>query len=182
MGQVLCTLSGQCRGSSSSTLPFTDLQVWYKMRLQNTAIHDIMDILPAQTLFCSPPCETWTLGRYDAAIINVDPRFKWPESGLKGSWSTLLFHVTHKSILGHVVGQLCLLMRPFGKRGVRWSWTDRFLVYIQHFDIAAEDVTHLHILRHAKRVNGQHLGDVIPLSQVRAFAHLIPRFRQTADN
>ncbi|KAI6138406.1 hypothetical protein BKA82DRAFT_4366524 [Pisolithus tinctorius] len=176
------TISGQRRGSSSSTLPFTDLQVWYKMRLQNTAIHDITDILPAQTLFCSPPCETWTLGRYDAAIINVDPHFKWPESGLKGSWSTLLFHVTHKSILGHVVGQLRLLMRPFGKGGVRWSWTDRFLVYVQRFDIAAEDATHLRILRRAKRANGQRLGDVIPLSQVRAFAHLIPRFGQTADN
>ncbi|KAI5997654.1 hypothetical protein F5J12DRAFT_725231 [Pisolithus orientalis] len=160
------TMSGQCWGSSSSTLPFTDLQVWYKMQLQNMEIHDIMDILPAQTLFCSPPCETWTLGCYDAAIINVDPHFKWPESGLKG----------------HVVGQLHLLMCPFGKRGVRWLWTDCFLVYIQHFDIAAEDATHLHILRHTKRANGQHLGDVIPLSQVWVFAHLIPRFRQTADN
>ncbi|KAI5988871.1 hypothetical protein F5J12DRAFT_907673 [Pisolithus orientalis] len=165
------TISRQCQGSSSSTLPYTDLQVWYKMQLQNMAIHDIMDVLPAQTLFCSPPCETWTLGHYDAAIINMDPHFKWPESSLKGLWSTLLFHVTHKSILGHVVGQLCLLMHPFGKRGVRWSWTDHFLVYIQHFDIAAED-----------RVNGQHLGNVILLSQVQAFAHLIPCFGQTADN
>ncbi|KAI6000143.1 hypothetical protein F5J12DRAFT_784457 [Pisolithus orientalis] len=76
-------------------------KVWYKMWLQNMAIHDITDILPAQTLFCSPPCETWTLGCYDASIINMDPHFKWPESGLKG----------------HVVGQLCLLMHPFGKRG-----------------------------------------------------------------
>ncbi|KAI6035326.1 hypothetical protein F5J12DRAFT_902149 [Pisolithus orientalis] len=160
------TISRQCQGSSSSTLPFTDLQVWYKMWLQNTVIHDIMDILPAQTLFCSPPCETWTLGCYDAAIINVDPCFKWPESGLKGSWSTLLFHVTHKSILGHVVGQLHLLMRPFGKRGVRWSWTDHCLVYMQY-------ATHLHILRCTKRVNGQCLGNVIPLSQVQV---------QTADN
>ncbi|KAI6008820.1 hypothetical protein F5J12DRAFT_905190 [Pisolithus orientalis] len=169
------TISGQCWGSSSSTLPFTNLQVWYKMQLQNMAIHDIMDILPAQTLFCSPPCETWTLGHYDAAIINVDPCFKWPESSLKGSWSTLLFCVTHKSILGHVVGQLHLLMHPFGKRGVRWLWTDHFLVYIQH-------ATHLHILRHAKRANGQCLGDDILLSQVWVFAHLIPCFGQTADN
>ncbi|KAI6019708.1 hypothetical protein F5J12DRAFT_904126 [Pisolithus orientalis] len=171
------TISRQRQGSSSSTLPFTNLQVWYKMQLQNMAIHDITDILPAQTLFCSPPCKTWTLGHYDAAIINVDPHFKWPESSLKGSWSTLLFHVTHKSILDH------------------------FLVYIQHFDIAAEDVTHLHILslsgprsiwilppcplqclHTSLRANGQHLGDVIPLSQVQAFAHLIPCFGQTADN
>ncbi|KAI5998362.1 hypothetical protein F5J12DRAFT_906877 [Pisolithus orientalis] len=167
------TISRQCQGSSFSTLPFTDLQVWYKMQLQNMVIHDITDILPAQTLFCSPPCETWTLGHYDAAIIN---------SGLKGLWSTLLFHVTHKSILGHVVGQLHLLMHPFGKRGVRWSWTDCFLVYVQHFDIAAEDATHLHILRLTKRANGQCLGDVIPLSQVWVFTHLIPHFGQTADN
>ncbi|KIO02103.1 hypothetical protein M404DRAFT_28061 [Pisolithus tinctorius Marx 270] len=136
------TISGQHWGSSSSTLPFTDLQVWYKMWLQNTAIHDITDILPAQTLFCSPPCETWTLGHYDAAIINVDPCFKWPESGLKAPSPDV----------------------PFWQEG------------------AAEDVTHLRILRRTKRANGQHLGNVIPLSQVRAFAHLIPRFGQTADN
>lgn len=74
-------------------------------------------------------------------------------------------------------------MRPLGKTGERCPWTDRFLVYIQHFDITvAEDATQLHVLKRAKRATGQRLGDVTPLSQVRAFAHLIPRFGPSADS
>ena len=72
-------------------------------------------------------------------------------------------------------------MRPLGKTGQKWSWTDRFITYVQRFDFVNKDATQLHILKRAKRATGQRLGDVIPLSQVRAFAHLIPRFGPTAD-
>ena len=72
-------------------------------------------------------------------------------------------------------------MRPIGKKGAMWAWTDRFLAYMQHFDVGGEDSTQMQILRQAKRSNGEHLGEVIPLNQIRVFAHLIPRFRMDAD-
>jgi hypothetical protein len=73
-------------------------------------------------------------------------------------------------------------MRPLGETGVQWPWEDQFLVYVQRFDISGEDTSsQLKILKRAKRTNGQRIGDVIPLRQVRAFAHLIPRYGASAD-
>jgi hypothetical protein len=34
-------------------------------------------MLPAQTLFTSPPDKKWTLGRYDTTIINVEAGADW---------------------------------------------------------------------------------------------------------
>ena len=82
---------------------------------------------------------------------------------------------------GHVVGQLHLVMQPLGKTGQKWSWTDCFITYVQRFDFINKDTTQLHILKRTKRATGQRLGNVIPLSQVQAFAHLIPCFGPTAD-
>ena len=46
-------------------------------------------------------------------------------------------------------------MRPLGKTGQKWSWTDRFITYVQRFDFVNKDATQLHILKHAKRATGQ---------------------------
>jgi len=78
-------------------------------------------------------------------------------------------------------------MRPLGQPRERWPWADRFLCYMQCFDIvpqagAQRDLaTQLHVLKRALRSSGQRLGDVIPVSQIRAYANLIPRFGQHAD-
>ena len=39
----------------------------------------------------------------------------------------------------------------------------------------------MHILRRVKRASGEYLGDVIPLSQLRAPVDLVPRFGKTAN-
>lgn len=82
---------------------------------------------------------------------------------------------------GHIVGQFHLVMHPLNKTGKKWPWTDRFIAYVQYFDIIAKDITQLPILKHAKQAFCEWLGDAIPLSQVWAFAHLISRFGPTAD-
>lgn len=74
-------------------------------------------------------------------------------------------------------------MRPLGKTGAEWPWEDKFLVYVERFDSFGSDAaSQLQILKCAKRTNGQRIGDVVPLSQVQAFAHLIPRFGPSADS
>ena len=74
-------------------------------------------------------------------------------------------------------------MRPLGKPHQRWSWADRFLTYVQRFDIICrEPSTQMHVLKRAVRSGGQRLGDVIPVSQITAYANLIPRFGQHADS
>ena len=70
-----------------------------------------------------------------------------------------------------------------------------FLAYMQCFDIVLqvnlmfssragpfpEPASTMFILRRVARAGGAPLGDIIPLTQVRAFADLIPRFGSKAD-
>ena len=77
-------LGGHCSTSQGSQLPFTHLQVWKKLRLQNKAYHYPHEALPLQTINACPPSGEWGLGCYDPVIINLDPDCKWPHSGLEG--------------------------------------------------------------------------------------------------
>jgi len=58
---------------------------------------------------------------------------------------------------------------------------------MQCFDIVPQagtqrdPATQLHVLKRALCLSGQRLGDVIPVSQIRAYANLIPHFGQRAD-
>ncbi|KAN0078264.1 hypothetical protein V8E55_010321 [Tylopilus felleus] len=139
-GPFIHPVGGPHRASLTSVLPFNDLQVWFKVQVQNMPLHG--EISSVQMLFVSPPQKEWTLGRYDAAVINIEAGRDWPLSGLQ----------------------------------------DKILVFMQHFDICGEHgMSELQILKRATRTNGHHKGDVIPLAQIRAFAHLIPRFGASTD-
>ncbi|KAI5996688.1 hypothetical protein EDD15DRAFT_2387099 [Pisolithus albus] len=161
---------GPRRAAENAELPFDDLQVWFKLHLQTVEVHT-NSLLPAQTLLASPPDGDWQYGCYDSAVVNTDSTKVWPASGLQG----------------HIIVQLRLIMRPLGKPRKQWSWADRFLSYVQRFDIVPQAGTYrdpssqMHILKRAMRSGGQHLGDVIPVSQIRTYANLIPRFGQHAD-
>ena len=74
-------------------------------------------------------------------------------------------------------------MRPIGKSGTRWSWNDRFITYVQRFDVSNDrnPITQLRLLKRVKRSDGTRMGDVIPVSQLRAPVNLVPRFGATAD-
>ena len=77
-------IGGRRSTSQGSQLPFTHLQVWKKLRLQNKAYHYPHEILPPKTVNACPPSGEWELGRYDPVIINLDPDCEWPRSGLEG--------------------------------------------------------------------------------------------------
>lgn len=73
--------------------------------------------------------------------------------------------------------------------------TDRFLSYVQRFEITPQPVARgstirgpypepnssLYLLKRSKRGNGELLGDVVPLDQIRALADLAPRFGEKAN-
>ena len=84
-------LGGRRSASQGSQLPFTHLQVWKKLRLQNKAYHYPHETLPSKTINACPPSGEWELGRYDPVIVNLDPDCEWPHSGLEGLDSTLNF-------------------------------------------------------------------------------------------
>ncbi|KAG1881763.1 hypothetical protein C8R48DRAFT_550766, partial [Suillus tomentosus] len=152
------------KAGPTAILPFDKIQVWFKIRVQEMELYDAHTVRSAQTLNCAPPNNPWTLGRYDTSIFETDTSHTWPNSG-------------------HTVAQIRLIMRPIGKSSTQWSWKDQFLTYVQRFDILndRDPTTQLHLLKRAKRSNGNRMGDVIPVSQMRAPINLIPRFGAIAD-
>jgi hypothetical protein len=78
-------LTGQRRASPTADLPFKHLNIWFKVRVQQTPHHSGSALLPALTVNASPPDAKWKYGRYDAAIFTVDSNKRWPASGLKGN-------------------------------------------------------------------------------------------------
>ncbi|KAF8808091.1 hypothetical protein BYT27DRAFT_7097852, partial [Phlegmacium glaucopus] len=174
---------GGCRSASQgSQLPFTHLQVWKKLRLQNKAYHFPHETLLSKTVNACPPSGEWELGRYDPVIVNLDPDFEWPHSRLEG----------------HQVVELCLIFRII-QRTRSLSHGDCFLTYARRFDIVPqinknisglstaqgpypEAKSSLYILKQARRANGKLIGNILPLQQVRAPVDLIPCFGNVADH
>jgi len=73
-------------------------------------------------------------------------------------------------------------MRPIPKKNCHDQLYDRFLTYVEHFDVIQDNVeTGMPILRRATRANGERLGDVIPISQLCSYINLIPRFGTVVD-
>jgi hypothetical protein len=77
-------VGGRRTANADTQLPFDDIQIWTKFRLQNHAYHPPHNILSAQTVNASPPVESWTFGHSDVVLVNTDSSHVWPSSGLKG--------------------------------------------------------------------------------------------------
>jgi hypothetical protein len=65
-------------------LPFEQLEIWSRVRLQGKSYHYPHDILPPQTVNVLPPTNTLSHGCSDAVLVNLDPTANWPHSGLHG--------------------------------------------------------------------------------------------------
>lgn len=86
---------------------------------------------------------------------------------------------------GHLVGQLWIIFRIVPRKGRPLPAAlgpDRFLTYIQRFDIVPQlnpcfsptqkgpypdPVTGLHVLKRSRRVDKTIIGDIVPLAQLR---------------
>lgn len=78
------SFGGQRRAREDAHLPFSDIQIWYKVRIQQKLHHDRNSVTSVFTINSHPPDRVWKYGRRDAAILNVDKRHEWPSSGLTG--------------------------------------------------------------------------------------------------
>ena len=79
------TIGGPQMAGSTMMLPTDTIEVWDKVRVQNHAYYVPHDILPAQTINASPPSDAWPHRCADVVLINTDPTFVWPWSGMKGT-------------------------------------------------------------------------------------------------
>jgi hypothetical protein len=78
------TWGGARRSSPDAELPFSELQVWHKVRLQQKSYYFPETTAQTFTVNARPPDRTWTFGRHDAAILQLDQSQHWPLSGLTG--------------------------------------------------------------------------------------------------
>ncbi|KAF8120971.1 hypothetical protein EV363DRAFT_1187531, partial [Boletus edulis] len=164
---------GPRRSGEGAYLPFTELQVWYKVHLQQKFYHDPSIVVPAFTVHACPPNRfSKHSGQYDFAIMNADEGCVWPFSG-------------------HTIVNVRFIMCPASPKGLIGPFSNWFLMYAQRFDIIpqgnneVEHTTGLHVLkratRHISSVTST-LGDVFPLDQLRSFTHIVPCFGHIADN
>ncbi|KAJ7263033.1 hypothetical protein C8J57DRAFT_1231631 [Mycena rebaudengoi] len=79
-------IGGHRRSGPNCSLPFTHLDVWYSIRVQNRSPHrSSYRPLTAQTLQAQPPGEgEWAHGRCDTVLLCNDPRSAWPGEGFRG--------------------------------------------------------------------------------------------------
>lgn len=166
--------------SDINPLPFSRIQVWFKIRVQSMP-HYVEDSLePPQALSAQPPHDAWPLGRYDPAIVSTSDESLWPYHGLQGSSLLLVAVCNSYRSPGHLVVQLRMMFRPI--------WPDRpaavpdeILAYVQPFTTIRHDSsTGMDLLTRAKYSNGTRRGYIIPVTRICSHAHLIPHFGDKA--
>ena len=172
-------IGGRRRAPPNCNLPFERIQVWCKVRMQLKSYHE-QRLEPSQVIHAQPPSEAWPHGRYDAVIVNVDPKFKWPHSHLEGFFHFFFSYLLSSLIIlsGHCIGHVRLIFRPI----TPLELSNTYFAYVQRLDIVAVDpAAGMHIVKRAQHSNGARIGDVIPLNKIVSPAHLIPRFGPHAD-
>ncbi|KAG1726463.1 hypothetical protein EDB19DRAFT_1914597 [Suillus lakei] len=95
-GNHIHSIGGPRRAAHGAELPFDKVQVWFKIRLQETKFHNPHNIRRAQMLNCTPPSDPWTLGRYDLVIIQTSSGHSWPASSLSGTFFLSLLAIITK--------------------------------------------------------------------------------------
>ncbi|KAE9383333.1 hypothetical protein BT96DRAFT_844117 [Gymnopus androsaceus JB14] len=188
-GRETFTVGGRRGGGLNSNLPFSQIKVWSKVVLQGRQYFNADLVTDPYTILALPPDEKWVYGRQDCAIINVDPSECWPRSSMNG-------HSVVAVKMIFTVSQPKKPARPI-------PGTHQFLAYCERFDVVAQEppppeyahlplfnawnnhspdyFTGCYVLKRARRSNGEPFGDIIPLTQFRALADLIPHFRNKAD-
>ncbi|KAI5986321.1 hypothetical protein EDD15DRAFT_2174972 [Pisolithus albus] len=157
LGRRIRPFGGARQSVQDIPLPFEYLQIWYKVRIQQRVYHDRASTATAYTIHAQPP------------------------NGHMVATMQLFCSGTNPSA-GHAVVEVRLIMRPRPPKGINVPWANRFLVYVRRFDVVnVEPSTHLHVLKWAVRASGSYFGDVFPLDQISSFAHVVPRFGETAD-
>ncbi|KAE9384833.1 hypothetical protein BT96DRAFT_841644, partial [Gymnopus androsaceus JB14] len=188
-GTKMFTVGGR-RGNNRDDPPFSKIKVWSKFVLQGKQYFDADLVTDPYTICACPPNETWIYGRQDCAVININPDECWPQSSMNG----------------HSVVAVRMIFSPIQPRkpAKPIPGTHQFFAYCERFDVVPQEpppskyahlplfsawdnhipdyFTGCYVLRRARRNNGEPFGDIIPLTQFRAFADLTAHIRGKANH
>ena len=78
------SFGGQRCVHAGAHLPFSKIQVWYKVHLQQKLYHNCTSVGLVFTINAHPTNYAWEYGRHNAVILHIDERHEWPSSGLTG--------------------------------------------------------------------------------------------------
>jgi hypothetical protein len=165
-------------------LPFTYLNVWYSARMQVQTTDGIGTTAP-QRMCAVPPSGEWPFGRYDTILLSDGTT---PGPGLGGTKQPSVSPAPADAPSGFDLAQIRLILHPVWDINV-------FLIYAERFDIipqpthygstirgrCPDPVTSMYIMKCSSRSSGARLGDVVPLSQARIPAPLVPRYGDRAN-
>jgi len=127
-------------------------------------------------------------GRYDTVLLSDGSA---PGQGLRGISQFLNNAIEHSVLMlseGFDLVQIRLIFHPV------WS-ANVYLVYAERFDIVPQltsyggttrgrcpdPVTGMYVVKRSSRSNGTRMGGIVPLSQLRIAAPLIPRYGPQAN-
>ena len=82
-------IGGRRIAQGGGKLPFDQLEIWTRVRLQGKAYHYPHNVLPPQTVNASPLLSEYPHGSCDSIVVNIDSTVKWLQSGLHGASSFL---------------------------------------------------------------------------------------------
>ena len=97
---------------------------------------------------------------------------------------------------GHAVGTICAIFTVIPtKFCADPKITNQFLAYVRRWDIVPQKdpltsrnmpipdpVTGLFLLKKGRRSNHEQMGDIVPLSQIRTFVDLVPRWEKASSH
>ena len=187
LGSTLLKIGQRRASPPNADLPFTHLYVWYSVRVQ-TRTTDATGTTAPQRLCALPPSEGWPFGRYDTVLLSDGTPPGPGLGGMQRSCSVGVPPIPTNVTPGFDLAQIRLILHP------AWD-VNVFLVYTKRFDLIPQPTHHgsanrgncpdpltgMYVMKRSLRSNGTRLGDVLPLSQIRIPAPLIPRYGNRAD-
>jgi hypothetical protein len=116
--EFITTVGGRHIAREDCQLPFSHLEVWTRVRIQQRSYHHPHDVLPPQTVNVSPQLVAWPHGCYDAVLINTNRAMAWPHSGMSGMFEPIIVFLrcqAHSNLRAHCCATLTHYAHCFPK-------------------------------------------------------------------
>ncbi|KIM88976.1 hypothetical protein PILCRDRAFT_61652 [Piloderma croceum F 1598] len=173
---------GQRKSSASITLPFTHVNIWHTFRMQQQSSQDKTIMLPSHTIQALPPSPSMPHGQCNTVLVNdadgsAEHTSTDEASGCKVMQVKLLFSlILSQGFAGRLQQAVFFYGESFKFSSAHQEVVDGVNVFKPAPNI---DMFLLH--RHM-RSNGQRMGDIVCLTDIREVVELVPNFGVQMDD